>query len=128
MHLVGVIIRIYHDARSPECQKNTGCLPKERPYFVYVFYGPKTKEKLHKNMCPKLLCFLVRGSLMRSEAPCVPVQGGHLLCKVCRCTVGSESGSQHSTFLRPLLVCKHTSLTPRSRVILEKPTGSQTVK
>jgi len=31
VHLVGYIIRIYHDARSPECQKNNQIkLPKKK--------------------------------------------------------------------------------------------------
>ena len=35
MHLVGFIIRIYHDAQSSECQNNRGLLAK-RDGFYFV--------------------------------------------------------------------------------------------
>ena len=60
---------------------------------------------------------------MKSGASCVAEQDGHLLCKVCRCTVGSESDNNIPLSYDHYFL--HTLLTPRSRVILEKPTGSQ---
>ena len=35
MHLVGFIIRIYHDARSSECQKNISCVLKDTLCTIY---------------------------------------------------------------------------------------------
>jgi hypothetical protein len=37
----------------------------------------QNKEKLLTIICTKTLCFRVRGSLMRSGASCVTLQGGH---------------------------------------------------
>jgi len=36
VHLVGFIIRIYHDARTPECQKSTTLYIQQLVYVIHL--------------------------------------------------------------------------------------------
>ena len=72
MHLVGFIIRIYHDARSPECQ---GLSWAFRVYLVW-FVVPEAKGEA--NVFPPFNCAIVLRRLAikktkKCNKPFVPV-------------------------------------------------------
>jgi len=53
VHLVGFIIRIYHDARSPECQKKEK-VPYLLPFNILLIKGMLSFSSTHFLLAPRL--------------------------------------------------------------------------